>query len=138
MPDAPAPFPAPLAEFIACIERGEYWRAHEVLEGLWRETRSGFHKGLILAASAWVHVLRDNPRGVWAQLLKAERELAPFPPEHEGIDVAALRATVARGLEALEHPDWRGRMPRLEVRRARPEPGARSQESGLGRGETER
>lgn len=95
--------PAPLHEFIALFNRGEFWESHEVLEGPWRESRSGFLQGLILLASAWVHVQRGNPRGIDAQLRKAERRLAPYRPVYLGMDVESLlihaqqtRAVVAR------------------------------------------
>ena len=88
--------PAPLREFAALYGRGEFWEAHEVLEAPWRAGRSPFYKGLILLASAWVHAGRGNPRGVEAQLRKAERALEPYRPAYLGVDVAALLAHAAR------------------------------------------
>jgi hypothetical protein len=88
--------PAALAEFAERFARGEFWESHEVLEGPWRRGRSGFYKGLILLASAWVHVGRGNARGVSAQLRKTVRELAPFRPAHLGVDVDALLAHAGR------------------------------------------
>lgn len=91
-----ARIPAALAEFAERFRRGEYWEGHEVLEEPWRAGRSGFYKGLILLASAWVHVGRGNPRGVEAQLRKAARELAPFRPAYLGVDVDALLSHARR------------------------------------------
>jgi predicted metal-dependent hydrolase len=95
--------PAALREFVELFDRGEFWASHEVLEGPWREGRSDFLQGLILLASAWVHVWRGNPRGIVAQLRKAELRLSPYRPAHLGVDVESLllhiertRAVVAR------------------------------------------
>lgn len=86
----PVPFPEELREFAERFRRGEFWESHETLEGPWRRGRSGFYRGLILLASAWVHVGRGNARGVAAQLRKAARELEPYRPAHLGVDVEAL------------------------------------------------
>ena len=61
-----------------------FWESHEVLEGPWRETGSDFYHGLILYASAFVHVQRGNPHGIGAQLVKAERFLQEFRPAYLG------------------------------------------------------
>lgn len=103
--------PSPLRHFIDHFHRGEYWESHEVLEGPWREGRSGFYKGLILLASAWVHVQRRNPRGVRAQARKAERELAPFGPTYLGLDVAAILRSLAAMRAVAHHADDPARVP---------------------------
>jgi uncharacterized protein len=114
--------PAALREFAALFNDGEFWESHEVLEGPWRESRSDFLQGLILLASAWVHVQRGNPRGIAAQLRKTERRLSHYRPFYLGVDVDGLlvhaertRALVAR------HPDappaaWPGLAPAPELR----------------------
>jgi predicted metal-dependent hydrolase len=81
-----------LAAFIELFNRGEYWESHERLEIPWRENHSGFYKGLILFASAFVHAGRGNAHGVIAQLKKADAELLPYRPAHDGIDVEAVLA----------------------------------------------
>ncbi len=93
MPALPPAYAAFLERFAA----GEYWHAHEVLEVAWREGRSGFYKGLILLASAFVHAGRGNRHGVEAQLAKAARELAAYAPAYLGQDVSALLALCALG-----------------------------------------
>ena len=90
------PFPAPLREFAEQWGRGEFWESHETLEAPWRLGRSPFYQGLILLASAWVHVRRGNPRGVAAQLRKAERRLGAYRPAYLGLDVDALLAHAER------------------------------------------
>ncbi len=91
------PLPPAYAAFLARFAAGAFWDAHEVLEGVWRVHRSGFYKGLILLASAFVHAGRGNRHGVEAQLEKAARELAPYAPAYLGQDVVALLVLAARG-----------------------------------------
>ena len=71
--------PQALHRFLELFNAREYWESHEVLEGPWREWGSDFYQGLILYASAFVHAQRGNPRGIRAQLEKAERKLARVP-----------------------------------------------------------
>lgn len=92
--------PAAYARFLERFAGGEYWDAHEALEPAWRETRSGFYKGLILLASAYVHAGRGNLHGVGAQLAKARKELALYVPSYMGLDVSGLLDVARRG-EAL-------------------------------------
>lgn len=91
-----APFPEPYLEFVARFNRGEFWESHEVLEVPWRENRSRFYKGLILLASALVHLQRGNARGVRAQLRKTEAHLRDFAPAYLGLDVSEILRRVER------------------------------------------
>jgi len=98
--------PAPLRQFVALFNRGEFWASHELLEPPWRESRSDFLQGLILVASAWVHVRRGNPRGIAAQLRKAERRLAPGRPAYLGVDVERLLTHLEQTLAVVaRRPD---------------------------------
>lgn len=92
-----SPFPAPLEAFVRVFNDGAFWESHEVLEDPWRERGSRFYHGLILFASAFVHVERDNAHGIRAQLEKAEEALEPHAPHYLGVDVAALLETCRRG-----------------------------------------
>ncbi|MEX2467096.1 MAG: DUF309 domain-containing protein, partial [Gemmatimonadota bacterium] len=85
--------------FVELFHEHEFWESHEVLEGPWREGGSGFYHGLILLASAFVHVQRDNTHGIAAQLRKAEAALEPFVPHYLGLDVAEI-LTEARALRS--------------------------------------
>ncbi len=104
----PSALPADLLAFVERFNRGEYWESHEALEGAWRENRSNFYKGLILYASAFVHAQRRNPRGVLAQLRKADRELAPYRPTYLGMDIEGLLEHARRAADAVvRRPgDW--------------------------------
>jgi predicted metal-dependent hydrolase len=113
--------PKALLEFVALFNRGEYWESHELLEGPWRESRSEFYHGLILYASAFVHVRRGNPRGIVAQLEKAERSLTPYRPVYLGFDVdellshsARCRAIVAAH-QGAERAAWAALVPAIRL-----------------------
>jgi Domain of unknown function (DUF309) len=94
-------FPPSYLLFAFRFNGGEFWESHEVLEGPWRARRSGFYHGLILLASAYVHVQRGNPRGVAAQLEKCVRALTLYAPVYLGLDVAALLAHAERARAAV-------------------------------------
>lgn len=123
MTPGPPDLPWELRRFAELFNGEAFWESHEVLEGPWREDGSEFYHGLILYASAFVHVQRDNPHGVMAQLRKAERALEPFLPAYLGVDVAAVvercRRVRARVEEARDDPPrrWADRiaLPRLEL-----------------------
>lgn len=98
------PDSAPLRRFAELFNAGKYWESHEVLEGPWRENGSEFYHGLILYASAMVHVTRHNAHGVHAQLAKTERALEPYRPEHRGVDVEAIFRDAAARMERWDRP----------------------------------
>jgi predicted metal-dependent hydrolase len=81
---------------VARFNAREFWESHEVLEGPWRMGRSEFYHGLILYASAFVHVQRGNRKGVQGQLAKAARRLSPYRPAYLGLDVDAILADAER------------------------------------------
>jgi predicted metal-dependent hydrolase len=94
-----------LARGLAQIARGEYFEAHESLEDVWRAadpTEKDFFQGLVHVAVAWYQAGRGNRVGCERQLEKASRRLAPFAPEHRGVDVAALLRSIARAQGVVE------------------------------------
>lgn len=104
--------PPALVRFVELFNDGRHWESHEALEGLWRQQNSDFLQGLILYASAFVHVRRGNRHGIRAQLSKAERKLAPYGPWYLGVQVEDVLAHIrqCRGI-LLTHPvagpeDW--------------------------------
>lgn len=104
--------------FIAHFNRAEYWASHEVLEDAWRKSRSRFYHGLILYASALVHVERRNRPGILAQLDKADPVLHWHRPGYLGLDVDAILADSAKVRElALENRLSEFTRPFLEVRK---------------------
>ncbi len=88
--------PEELSRFRAVFEGGRYWESHEWLEASWREDPNPLRHGLILYASAYVHLLRDNAHGVLAQLAKARREFEALPDSIDRVDVAALLRDIDR------------------------------------------
>ncbi|HET7560458.1 MAG TPA: DUF309 domain-containing protein [Limnochordia bacterium] len=97
-------FPAALIEFVELFNAERFWESHEVLEQPWRSNRSRFYQGLILMASAYVHVQRGNPIGVRKQLLKTRRRLAGLPKSYLGIDLARIDHESERLLRIVESP----------------------------------
>ena len=76
---------------------GEFFAAHEELELAWRaaaDAERDFYQGLVHVAVAWYQAGRGNRVGCERQLEKAERRLAAYAPNHEGVDVAAVLAQV--------------------------------------------
>jgi hypothetical protein len=124
-----------LERFVWLFNRGEYWESHEVLEAPWRRVSSDFLQGLILLASAYVHLRRANLHGVRAQFAKAAVRLRPYAPDYLGVDVTAVLAAaadaeraIARG-EVPEAPTLglspgrvRGNEPELDLLDDGPEP----------------
>ena len=121
-----SPFPAALEQFVRLFNQEAFWESHEVLEDPWREHGSEFYHGLILYASAFVHLQRGNAHGVRAQLVKAERALQVFGPSYLGVDVASILGHAAVWRQAVEaDPDetggrWREaiRYPTIELQSA--------------------
>ena len=109
------------------FNRGEYYAAHEALDGLWEATTgpdSDFLKGLIQACVAMHHYADGNVDGARKLYSGHRRYLAGYLPEHRGIDVASFLASmqgtlqpVARarpGSEPPFDPDDPEQRPRLE------------------------
>lgn len=94
--------PGELARFRSAFEAGRYWESHERLEASWRNDPNPLRHGLILYASAYVHLLRDNAHGVLAQLGKARRELEGLPDTIDQVDVAALLLDLERLRQEVE------------------------------------
>jgi predicted metal-dependent hydrolase/8-oxo-dGTP pyrophosphatase MutT (NUDIX family) len=86
------------------IERGEYFEAHESLEDVWRAAEPAekdFFQGLVHVAVAWYQASRGNRVGCERQLEKAARRLAPFAPEHRGLNLEILLRSVQRASERV-------------------------------------
>ncbi len=92
----PRALPAEYHHFLDAFRRGEFWASHEILEGAWRQTGSEFYHGLILLASALVHLERENAHGVAAQLDKAIAVLSRFRPHYLGLDLDRLMECLHR------------------------------------------
>jgi hypothetical protein len=82
-------------DFLRLFNQGRFWDSHESLEVPWRETGSEFFHGLILLASAFVHVERGNRHGIAAQLAKAAPVLEACRPHYLGLAVDRILAHAA-------------------------------------------
>jgi hypothetical protein len=99
---------------IEAIHDARYFEAHEELEEAWRAAPAeerDFFQGLVHVAVAWYQAGRGRPVATGRQLEKAARRLAPFAPEHRGVDVedvlaqvAAAQTRVAEGSLDLDPP----------------------------------
>ncbi|MCS1411854.1 MAG: hypothetical protein M2R45_05056 [Verrucomicrobia subdivision 3 bacterium] len=99
-------WPARYLGFFDCFNRGLYYDAHDLLEGLWlpsrRESNDLFYKGLIQLAGAFVHFQKDRLRPAGALLRLARNNLAVYPAIHEGIQVTAVIRLVDDWLSRLQ------------------------------------
>ena len=87
------------------IRAGRYFDAHEELELAWRAAapdERDFFQGLVHVAVAWYQHGRGRRIGFERQLEKAARRLAPYAPEHRGIDVAWVLEQVEAARDAAE------------------------------------
>ncbi|HEY0073123.1 MAG TPA: DUF309 domain-containing protein [Abditibacteriaceae bacterium] len=84
-------------EFWKLWQADEFFRAHEVLEDVWRETQGEqklFYNGLIHAVVALYQHQRANALGACRQCVRMQEKLAPFAPEFYGVQVDQLVCTV--------------------------------------------
>lgn len=81
-------YPEALRRYVELFNAEEFWEAHEALEELWKETDNDlFLRGLIVFATAFVHVQRNNPSGCRKVLDKCIEWLGPFSPRHCELNV---------------------------------------------------
>ena len=106
--------------FFDCWNQQQYYEAHDVLEQLWLNTRSAdsdFFKGLIQAASAFVHLQKhcEHPsHATHSSRLPpavrlfglAEKNLASFAPWHHALDVTALCELLNRYADEIVASDY--------------------------------
>ncbi len=105
---APAPgrsIPDELIRGAALFNAGLFFECHEYLEGAWKANRGpekDFYHGLIQVAAAFYHYEKRNRHGARTLLAKGLRRLEPYPPKYMGIDLGALRKTLALWMSAFE------------------------------------
>jgi uncharacterized protein len=90
-------------EWVRLFNQGQYFEAHEVLEGPWlaaREPDKTFLKGLIHAAVALYQYRKGNDHGARTKLASTRGYLEPYGRTWRGVEVSALLAE----LEALFAP----------------------------------
>ncbi len=95
-------------QFVRGIElfnQAVFFESHEALEDVWRdapEPERKYLQGLIQTAVAFHHFSRGNTRGARSLLERALRNLAGYPEEFGGLDLAYLRRSMVGWREALD------------------------------------
>ena len=112
--------------YFDCFNRQLFFEAHDVLEELWLARGAGssyaFHKGLIQLAGAFVHLQKGRLRPAAALFKLAAANLGNYPPEHDRLDLNAVRRMIVEWLRWLEEAEFAANplathaAPRLELR----------------------
>ena len=96
-------------DYFHLFEEGKYFEAHEVLEGLWRETKDEtreFYHGLIQLAAALVHFQKGNLKGAKELFRTASSYLKPYRPRYEGVEISKVLRDFGKFLDVWsEDPD---------------------------------
>ena len=78
---------------IELFNAGEFFEQHEVLESLWRDTRTpsrGLYHGILQIGVGFHHWRNGNHHGASVLLEEGIARLEPFMPACQSVDVAAL------------------------------------------------
>lgn len=98
-------YPKEYLQFIEAFNQGEYFKAHEILEALWkRENRSPFYQALIHLAVGHYHFYRGNLYGALHQFRKALQRLENYPSPYMGINLQSLSQELRERIDSLETP----------------------------------
>jgi uncharacterized protein len=94
---------------VVLFNRGDYFEAHEVWEGLWMDTAGPdkrFYQGLIQAAVGLCHFCNGNVRGA-VKLYHSSRDyLTRYGSAHLGLDLADFHGQMGRCFaELLARPE---------------------------------
>jgi predicted metal-dependent hydrolase len=106
----------PFEHGIALFNRSAFFDAHEVLEDVWRAAdgrEKRFLQGLIQIAVGFHHLSTGNAVGARSLLNRGAEKMHGLPAHHAGIDVAALRESLARWLAHLDDGAPKPPFPRL-------------------------
>jgi hypothetical protein len=88
--------------FAQCWNAGDFFMAHEVLEGLWIRRRDDGLRGLIQLAVALHHIERGNLRGAQTMIERARKRLANPANAPSVIDLPMMDEYAARVATALQ------------------------------------
>jgi len=92
--DCDCDLPSLAREAIAKFNAGEYYAQHDLLEALWRETKSPvrqLYQAVLQIGVAYYQIEQRNWRGAVKMLNRGLRGLRNFPGQCQGIDVTGLR-----------------------------------------------
>lgn len=93
------PYEPHYLEGIALFNNCDFFEAHDVWEELWSDYRGpsrAFYQGLIQTAVALHHFGNGNIRGARKLYHSSRQYLEPYRPNHLGLDLDALFATMER------------------------------------------
>ncbi|MEE2948086.1 MAG: DUF309 domain-containing protein [Verrucomicrobiota bacterium] len=83
-----------LIGFLRCFNKQQFYEAHEVLEALWINQRTGqdgdFFKGLIQFAGSFVHLQKRRLRPAKLLFLRSTTYLCKYPSPHYALDVEGI------------------------------------------------
>lgn len=99
------PLPEKARRAIDLFNAGAYYEQHDLLEELWMEhdgPARELYRAILQVGVAYYQVTRGNLRGAHKILLRSLQWLHPLPDVCQGVDVARLRADVARLRDALD------------------------------------
>jgi predicted metal-dependent hydrolase len=126
-PEEQAAFERGVAEFNA----GLFYECHDTLEDLWTGVRGpsrDFFQGLIQVAVGLYHLGNGNRAGAKSLLDRAAKRLRRYPDAYRGVDLGALRASLASWQQALAEDAplaaFAETPPRLEIVRGQGPPAA--------------
>ena len=104
---------------ISYFNSGRYFPAHEAWETAWKQNKGTpdeeFFKGLSQIGAGYTHYTRGNLHGTHTLIRRGTGRIAPYGPEHHGLDVERLvrEANAQAGL--VEQADAAGQgLPLLE------------------------
>ena len=89
---------AALSAFMTAFDEGSFFEAHEILEAFWvgyRGDDRDFYRGLIQAAVALHHLSVGNAAGARGVATRARKNLVPYAPCHESIELDAILSRLA-------------------------------------------
>ena len=92
-----------LAAGLACYRSQEYFQAHEHWETVWLRSvkpEKIFLQALIHVTAAFHHLRQGNASGASSQLGRALNKLGPYPAEYGGVQVEAVRQSLAAWIES--------------------------------------
>lgn len=89
---------------LELFNQGEYFDAHELLEGAWNEDETPareLYRAVLQAAVAYLQIERGNYNGAMKMFLRLRQWIAPLPDQCRGIDIGQLKADVLQAYDLL-------------------------------------
>ena len=86
------------------FNRGEYFEAHEFLEGAWNQDQTAgreLYRAILQVAVAYLQIERGNYRGAMKMFLRLRQWIDPLPDVCRGVNVAKLRSDALQVHDAL-------------------------------------